>query len=361
MKRAFSVRAARPEDLSAQAHLFNVCFRKSKDDATFDWKYLRNPDGPAISRVACDESGAVVGSYSYVPRRFLHDGRPLLLMQASDAMTLPEWQGQGIFTGLDNEVCTAAGVAGFPTVWAYSGRLSLKGFLRNGWQHIGDAPLLRRRFRSRRSLLRAGRLGPLAAVFAPLLDVGLGWRHRALLARSKAGGGAAELVRLARFDERVDRLFEACAPASGLVGVRSADWLNWRYVDTPSRRQECLGLVAADGALRGYVVAEFQAGHAFLVDHLAADASARATLLLAFTVMAGARGMEEASALLFDHDPASTALRELGWERPSRERPFRDIFPFIVRGCRTDVPPDAFAMHCWHLADGDRDAEHMSS
>jgi len=361
MKRAFSVRAARPDDLPAQAHLFNVCFRKSKDDTTFDWKYLRNPDGPAISRVACDESGAVVGGYSYVPRRFLHDGRPVLVMQASDAMTLPEWQGQGIFTGLDNLVCAAAGEAGFPAVWAYSGRLSLKGFLRNGWRHVGDAPLLRRRFRSRRSLLRLGRAGPAAAMFAPLLDVGLGWRDRALLKRSAAAGGPYELVRLARFDERVDRLFEACAPASGFVGVRSAAWLNWRYVDTPSRRQECLGLFAPDGTLRGYLVAEFQAGNAFLVDHLAADEAARATLLLAFTLAARARGMEEASALLFDHDPASAALLRIGWERPSRDRPFRDIFPFIVRACRTDAPADVFRVDRWHLSDGDRDAEHMST
>jgi len=356
MKRAFCVRAARPEDLPAQARLFNTCFRKDKGDDTFAWKYLRNPDGPAISRVACDEAGAVVGGYSYVPRRFLLDGAPTVLMQASDAMTLPEWQGQGIFTGLDELVCAAAGEAGFPVVWAYSGRLSLKGFLRNGWQHVGDAPLLRHRYRSRRSLRRLGRAGPLAALAAPLLDVVLGWRDRALADRARG----TELVRLQRFDARADALFAACAPREGLVGVRSAAWLNWRYVDNPGRRQECLGLLAADGALAGYVVAEFHDGQAHLVDHLAADAASRAALLLAFTVAAQARGAEEATALLFDHHPSAAPLARLGWERPVRSRPFRDIFPFIVRRCRTDAPASAFHMASWHLADGDRDAEHMS-
>jgi hypothetical protein len=358
MKRPYTVRAATPADLPAQAALFNVCFRKAKDDRTFAWKYLENPDGPAISRVACDERGAVVGGYSYVPRRFLRDGAPVVLMQASDAMTLPEWQGQGIFTGLDDVVCAAAGAAGFPLVWAYSGRLSLKGFLRNGWRHIGDAPLWRRRYRNRRALARLGRAGPVLALAAPVLDVLLGWRDRARLG---ARAGAPELARLSRFDARADALFAACAPRTGLVGVRSAAWLNWRYVDTPGRRQECFGLSGTDGALRGWVVAELRDGNAFLVDHLAADEAARAALLLAFTALARARGMEEASALLFDHHPAACVLPALGWEPPSHDRPFRDIFPFIVRACRADTDPADFQMTRWHLGDGDRDAEHMSS
>src|SRR5437870_2800762 len=98
----WTVRAAGPGDEAAQAALFNTCFRKDKDAATFAWKYRGNPDGPAIGRVACDGEGRVVGGYSYMPRRFLRDGRPVALMQASDAMTLPEWQGRGIFTGLDD-------------------------------------------------------------------------------------------------------------------------------------------------------------------------------------------------------------------------------------------------------------------
>jgi hypothetical protein len=143
----------------------------------------------------------------------------------------------------------------------------------------------------------------------------------------------------------------------GLVGVRDARWLNWRYVDTPSRRHECYGLWRGD-RLVAYVVAELADGQAQLIDHVAEDGDARATVLAGFTALARERGLDEASALLFPHDAAVPALAELGWRGPLRHKPFRDIFPFIVRACRADAAPEDFTMTRWHLADGDRDAEH---
>ena len=53
-------------------------------------------------------------------------------------------------------------------------------------------------------------------------------------------------------------------------------------------------------------------------------------------------------------------LTDIGWSRPVKDRPFRDIFPFIVRRCRDDAPREDLQMTRWLLADGDRDAEHMS-
>ena len=355
-RRPWTARDALPSDEERQAFLFNTCFRKDKDARTFRWKYRDNPHGPAIGKVACAPDGTVVGGYSYVPRRFRRDGRPVVLMQASDAMTLPEWQGNGIFTGLDDLVCAEAGAAGASWAFAYSGRLSLKGFLRNGWRHIGDAPVFRWHYRSRRSLLRLGRVGPLAALLAPVADVALGVRDR----RRLPVGAEATLERIGRFDDEADELFEATVPARGLVGVRDAAWLNWRYVDTPGKRQECFAL-RRRGRLDGWLVAEFAGGNAFLVDHLARDAEARAALLLALTAMGRARGQEEATALLFRHHPSVPLLEALGWRAPSPRRLFRDMFPFIVRACRADSPAEDAEMTRWHLADGDRDAEHMSA
>jgi len=356
--RAWTVRPALPADEERQAFLFNTCFAKHKDARTFRWKYRDNPDGPAIGRVACAADGTVVGGYSYVPRRFRRDGRPLLLMQASDAMTLPEWQGQGIFTGLDDVVCAEAGRQGVSWAFAYSGRLSLKGFLRNGWRLIGHAQEWRLAFRGRPLATRAGRLAPAVRALAPALDVWLGWRARRALG---GAGSSAQVERLERFDASADELNLAAAPAQGLYGERGSAWLNWRYVDTPSRRQEAFAL-RADGRLRGWLVAEFCAGHAFLVDHLVRDEHARATLLAAFAAAARERGAEEASALLCAQHPAVPALEALGFRaRRSRPREFRDMFPFIVRPCRPDSPPEDLTLARWHLADGDRDAEHLSA
>ncbi len=354
MTREWSVREGKVSDLGAQATLFNECFGKEKDEATFRWKYTDNPDGPAICRVACDPAGEVVGSYAYMPRRFRRDGLPVVLMQASDAMTTLTWRGRRIFSGLDDIVCEAAGESGHDWAFAYSGRLSFRGFLRNGWKCLGYARLFRCRFKSRRSLLRLGRVGPLvAAVAAPILDVGLGWKCRRRLAE------VGTLARIDRFDDGVDDLFDATCPAIGLVGERSAEWLNWRYVDTPTKRQECFGLWR-EGKLDGYFVAEFHDGNGFLVDHLARTAEDLALLLEVFTAMAWGRGMEEATALHFDHHPVTDVLLRLGYKRPFGQREFRDVFPWIVRSCHAASPDMDLQMERWHVSDGDRDAEHMS-
>jgi GNAT superfamily N-acetyltransferase len=357
-------RAATAADHADHARLFNACFRKSKDERTFVWKYDDNPDGPAIARVAVEAPGAppagsagspgrVAGAYAYMPRRFLRDGQPAVLMQASDAMTDDAWRGRGIFTGLDQLVAAQAGEQGIRLAFAYSGRQSLSGFLRNGWRIIGHASMYRRSFRHRRALLRVPRVGRVAALAAPTLDAYSSWKDR----RRLPAPGASELRRIERFDAAVERLFAAAAPRVGLVGVRDARWLNWRYVDTPSRRHECYGLYR-DDHLRAYVVAELADGQAQLIDHLAEDGDARATLLAGFTALARERGLDEASALLFPHDAAVPVLAELGWRGPLRRKPFRDIFPFIVRACRADASVEDFGMTRWHLADGDRDAEH---
>ena len=157
MERTWTWREAGAADREEQCRLFNACFRKNKQVDTFVWKYEQNPHGPAVSRVAMDHSGRVVGSYSYVPRRFRRDGERVVLMQASDAMVSPDARRQGIFTGLDDVVCEASAARGVPWAFAYSGRLSYSGFLGNGWKDIGKASVYRYRFRSERSLRRMGR------------------------------------------------------------------------------------------------------------------------------------------------------------------------------------------------------------
>lgn len=358
MDRAWTHRPAGPDDYEAQCQLFNGCFGKTKTVDTFRWKYGENPHGPAVSQVALNDEGRIVGGYSYVPRRFRRDGEPIVLMQASDAMVDVSARRQGIFTGLDDIVCEITGGQGISWAYAYSGRLSFNGFLGNGWRCIGHAPVYRYRFASRPSLARSGRIAPLAMLAAPLLDKAFRAIDRRLVRHRPA---QLALEPIERFDETATQLFEATVPSRGLIGERDAAWLNWRYIDNPSGRQECFALRdGGDQRLLGWLVAEFAGGNAFLVDHLAANEGVRGILLAGFTSMAQQRGMAEATAMLFSHHPAVPALQALGWKGPRKDKPFRDMFPWIVRACRSDAPESDAEMSRWLLADGDRDAEHMS-
>jgi hypothetical protein len=298
----------------------------------------------------------VVGGYSYVPRRFRRDGVPLVLMQASDAMTVPEWQGRGIFTGLDDLVCAEAGGRACPGPSPTAGASRSRGFLRNGWQLIGHAPVWRLRFRSRRSLgARAAGAGCWAA------GAGAGRAPRLGARRRLPAGAAAQVERLARFEAEADELSAACVPARGLFGERRRGVAQLALRRQPHAPAGVLRAAAAGapGRLAGGGVRAEATPSSWTTWRATRQARARA--LAAFAALARERGMEEATALLFEHHPACRA-GGAGLRPPSFAPQGLPGYVSLHRaGLPADSPQEDLAIDRWHLADGDRDAEHMSA
>jgi hypothetical protein len=83
--------------------------------------------------------------------------------------------------------------------------------------------------------------------------------------------GGLRVERLARFDARFDRLFEAAAPRLGIVGQRTAEYLAWRFAACPRGRHRVLGLLDPAGELLAYAVYRRRRGVVCLGDFLAAD------------------------------------------------------------------------------------------
>ena len=86
-------------------------------------------------------------------------------------------------------------------------------------------------------------LNPLAWLGVRLADL--------LLLPRKAGG--VEVVPVDRFDVRFDALFKRISPSLGVCTVKTADYLNWKYGEGPSRRDVVLAAFVG-GDLKGFVV-----------------------------------------------------------------------------------------------------------
>lgn len=93
----------------------------------------------------------------------------------------------------------------------------------------------------------------------------------------------AGLVRLARFDERADALWERLARRHRLVTPRTSDYLQWRYAEYPFGGALALGLEDGSGGLRGILVYQRQRrlGQAYVCELIvdADDAQGAARLL----------------------------------------------------------------------------------
>ena len=123
-------------NFSELQEMFRACFNQLPQKNYFEWKFLQNPAGKAVGFVAHHE-GNVAGFYGVIPEYFMVDGEKTLIYQSMDTMTHPDYQRQGLFTGLatktfehlierDGEVF----VIGFP------GMNSYRGLIKSGWKDI---------------------------------------------------------------------------------------------------------------------------------------------------------------------------------------------------------------------------------
>lgn len=355
-KPRFETRTAGPEDAEILIGLFNRAFNKQKDARTAAWKYFRNPHGASFTLLAHDD-GLVGGAYSYVYRKATFHGRPFLASQASDAMVDVAFRKRGIFTSFDDHAAQHSAASSVPVCMAVAGRQSMHGFLKNGWKAIGTYQQYIAVIDAKRVL--AGRLGALAGLAALPL--------RALLAVTGRSAPMAlptgiEVRPLARFETTVDALYQRVARDLPIAFVRDAEFLNWRFVDTPTQKHRVLG--AYRGAeFVGYVVIEAAHGRGYVVDLLGLDAAVEDALLRSAFAAFRAEGCGLALLSTLPCERIASALKRNGFFPHPKATPFRTATPYIVRVLRQDLEPRPDSLldpRQWYILDGDRDVEHVS-
>jgi hypothetical protein len=141
---------------------------------------------------------------------------------------------------------------------------------------------------------------------------------------------------------------------------RDAAYLDWRFLDNPSRLHWASGVYDGAGAFRGYVVVQVPAADGapgYLVDVLAADDAA-----VAAAVEAGLAVLDVARASVVQ----ATAIEGSAWERILRSAGFLPPRPenelIVIRWAHDPGHPLARAMldaSTWYFTDADRDDETM--
>jgi len=180
------------------------------------WKYLKNPDGVARVFIAEDPNKTIVGTLAYLPRQFSSaDGSSLTVMQAVDMYLSAELREQGVFLGLLEFARrhidgTRIGVPNDASTIFGSGP---------GWRVLG--PYQTWQFPVLMGELFAGKT---MSVIAPLVNE-LSRIYRICWLPGNERNLAMKRITRFRRDYALD-------PAV-IHGVRSADYLNWRFVDNP--------------------------------------------------------------------------------------------------------------------------------
>ena len=184
----------------------------------FRWKHLENPFGRSFMLVA-ETDGRIVGLRAFMRWEFVAGDRRFRAVRAVDTATHPDHQGKGIFSRLTLEALDALrDEADF--IFNTPNEKSLPGYLKMGWQVVGQVPI---RIRVRRPIRFATRARS--------------WRSASELGQvpSSSAAPASELL-----DERIDGLLvdgersarhrDAAGRGVPAVALRSAPLLDYRAV-----------------------------------------------------------------------------------------------------------------------------------
>lgn len=365
MTDSLTVQPAGPKARDAQARLFGRCFAKPANVAALRWRYDDNPHGQAVSLVLTEGDDEAVCSFAYVPRLAVaRTGQGKVtegyIGQQGDVMTDPDWQRKGLARRLVQDCAKATGEAGFIINWGFPNRQSAPIFLKLDWHSSGQIrprrQLLRADSRSKTRRLSDGRLPALR----------LGWDTRGCKrARAKLGalpeGYSSRILEV--FPECVSELSRLVEARFPFMLHRDADWLNWRYLRTPSRGHVPIGIFDSSDTLIGYTVVQPPLGGSdgngvgYLVDFLVPDVELEDAVMGLALEALFASGASVAEAWSVD---GSWWMHKLDAAGFLGAKPENHLFVYHF-ALVPDHPMAAVARDAstWYLTDGDRDDELM--
>jgi len=217
---SYDVRELRPEDEAQVLQLLSTSLAggpTGERTARFlQWKHRENPFGVSPGLVATTADGQLAAVRLLLRWDLVLDGAVVRAVRAVDTATHPDHQGRGLFRRLTLEALDGV-AADADLVFNTPNSQSRPGYLKMGWQVVGEVPVALRPVHLRRvvaGLRRAGQqavTGREEAVVSGLPMAGEVLRER-----------GPEVTAL--LDEMA-----AKADASRLRTARTLDYLRWRY------------------------------------------------------------------------------------------------------------------------------------
>jgi hypothetical protein len=350
-----------PEDRAEQARLFNRCFKKRIEPSDLAWRYDQNPHGGAASLVYRPPGEEAVCSFAYMPRQALVFGGEQsagLIGQQGDVMTDPGWRRRGLVMTLSEHCARETALRGWPLNWGFPNRQSASVFLKLGWKSVGNIRPWDFYFtagrEARKLRIREGRL---PSLLLPLHRhrCRRGWQGLRDLAGSKF-----EARPLVVFPDEVTELSKEIERRYCFMVRRDAAYLNWRFLNTPSKMHRAFGIYDAGGTFRGYTVIQEPregSGVGYVVDLLAADEPAQAAALS--TALAQLEGGSAllARATAVDDSWWAGILQSAGFLPP---KPENHLYVYVfIQDEDHPLAKEALDASKWYLTDGDRDDETM--
>lgn len=281
-------------------------------DRRLDWLYKENPCGEARTWLAVDpESTEVIGCGSVFPSHKYIGGRVFRIGTTIDFAVEPRYRTAGAALAIQRALTSESRRAGFDCLIGKPNRKALPIFRRVGYRSIGDC----------RKWIKA-------------LD--------APLARPDWNDGPWSDALVSAADERVDTLWDAGKSQCRIAGVKTAAYLNWRYL---CFKEMSYGLYClfhrGDQRLAGYIVFTRMETSAFIADLFCEDVFGPVVddLLLGFAARMRMEGLEWVAISYLGAPAFENRLKPLGFLLRPRTH---DLVAYVDPDCDADLRHQLF-------------------
>jgi hypothetical protein len=277
---ALQIRRAELEhDRSEIIGLIRRYLAPSSNERRFAWLYCDSPHGIARAWLACDETGdTAVGMAAAFPRQMYFDGDKRLGLVLGDFCMSEKYRSIG--PALSLQRACLEGIGDLPFAICYDcpslGMMAI--YKRLGIQQAGTLVRWAKPLRAERKLESVVRVKAVAKSLGAVANLALAYRGW------KGGSNVCELVlQDGSCGEEFSAFDREMSWRPGVLTVRTADYLNWRYIANPIVSHQILQARYA-GALVGYAVFTQHGEQADIVDLDAKEEPAVVANLLAGVV-----------------------------------------------------------------------------
>jgi len=340
---AIAIREADVErDAAALASFLATQLADHGGTARYDWLYRRNPFGKARAWVAWNEAdGQMVGVAAAFPRPLVVDGRPVAGWNLGDFAVDPRHRALGPAIRLQRALLddvTRGGALAYDHPSA-----SMLAVYR--WMKVEPAGHV---VRYAKPLLLDGRLA--GGVLGRLVSTPATALVRLADALGRPRTTASAEAMGGRFGAAAEDLARRVGASCRVAALRSAAYLNWRYLDTPRGAHEVMAVIGSNDACEGFSVVRREGRHAVLRDLVAEpDSPAVHALLRGVATELRRAGVQTLSAPALETSPLVPVLRRWGFH-PREATPF-----VVVTGSENPLRDVVGSGRHWLLTDGDRD------
>ncbi len=230
-------------------------------DARYEWLYESNPHGRAKTWVAIDrETGETAGCTSIFPRRVMVAGRERVGSIGGDCFVEPRFRRMGLATALHRASFSAMRDQGIDFMYGPPVVNNLSALVKAGSHLVTGYRRWVRPLTGRGAYRAAFSRVPLT-LEARLADLPV------MVFNQMTRGDARDfsLERVTEFGAEFDELFERAAGNYKIACARDRQYLTWRYLESPRRRQVPYA-IRRNSELAGLLVLETNGEKAAVID-----------------------------------------------------------------------------------------------